>query len=71
MNLGWRVAPLDELLDRLPTGSPGRPAVVAVNGHSSSGKTTLAGRLAAARPEVSAALDDQPGQLIEPDDLPG
>jgi hypothetical protein len=58
VNLGWRVAPLDELLDRLPTGSPGRPVVVAVNGHSSSGKTTLAGRLAAARPDAAVLHTD-------------
>ena len=59
MNLGWRVAPLDELVDRLTTGArPGRPAVVAVNGHSSSGKTTLAGRLAAALPDAAVLHTD-------------
>ena len=58
MNLGWRVAPLAELVDRLAAVSPGRPAVVAVNGHSSSGKTTLAGRLAAALPGAAVLHTD-------------
>lgn len=45
--VAWRVAPLTELVDRA-AGVP--PRVVAVDGHSASGKTTLAGRLAAAVP---------------------
>ena len=35
-----------------------RPAIVAVNGHSSSGKTTLAGRLAAALPAAAVLHTD-------------
>ena len=59
MNLGWRVAALGELVDRVvAVGSPRRPVVVAVNGHSSSGKTTLAGRLAAALPDAAVLHTD-------------
>jgi hypothetical protein len=58
VNLGWRVAPLAELLDRLAAVSPDRPAVVAVNGHSSSGKTTLAGRLATELPDAAVLHTD-------------
>ena len=59
MNLGWRVAPLTELAD-LVRGrrDPGRLSVVAVNGHSSSGKTTLAGRLVAALPDAAVLHTD-------------
>jgi hypothetical protein len=58
VNLGWRVVPLAELVDRVAAGAPGRPVVVAVNGHSSSGKTTLAGRLAAALPDAAVLHTD-------------
>lgn len=46
MNFDWQVVPLDRLVEavRHRCGSA-RPAVVAVDGHSSSGKTTLAARL--------------------------
>lgn len=59
MNFGWRVAPFGELADRI-TGVPGagRPTVVAVNGHSSSGKTTLAGRLAEVLPDAAVLHTD-------------
>ncbi len=44
----WQVVSLDDLARLvIERCEPARPAVVAVNGHSSSGKTTLAGRLAA------------------------
>ena len=49
----WRVAPLSELVHRVraATGEPqGRPPIVAVDGRSSSGKTSLARRLAEAVP---------------------
>ena len=59
MNLGWRVAPFAELVDRVTVAGPdGRPAVVAVNGHGSSGKTTLAGRLAATLPDAAVLHTD-------------
>ena len=48
MNHDWRVAPLDDLVQAISVRATARPAVIAVNGHSSSGKTTLAWRLAAA-----------------------
>lgn len=48
MNLDWRVRPLDDLVQRIRVRATTSPAIVAVNGHSSSGKTTLARRLAAA-----------------------
>lgn len=50
---------LAELLDRVTAGAGAeRPTVVAVNGHSSSGKTTLAGRLAAALPDAAVLHTD-------------
>ncbi len=59
MNLGWRVVPFGELVDRVAAaGAAGRPAVVALNGHGSSGKTTLAGRLAAALPDAAVLHTD-------------
>jgi hypothetical protein len=50
---GWRVVPIGVLVDRVRrhVGAPvGRPAVLAVDGRSSGGKTTLADRLAAVVP---------------------
>jgi hypothetical protein len=50
---GWRVVPIGAFaaLVRRHVGAPaGRPPVLAVDGRSSGGKTTLAGRLAAAVP---------------------
>ena len=59
MNLGWRVAPFAELVDQVAAAGPaGRPAVVAVNGHGSSGKTTLAARLAATLPDAAVLHTD-------------
>lgn len=54
------MAPFGELVDRVAAAGPasGRPAVVAVNGHSSSGKTTLARRLAAALPDAAVLHTD-------------
>lgn len=59
MSLGWRVAPLAELTGRIAgvTGAR-RPTVVAVNGHSSSGKTTLAGRLVEVLPDAAVLHTD-------------
>ena len=59
MNLGWQVVPLAELAGRI-TGarSTRRPTVVAVNGHSSSGKTTLAGRLVEVLPDAAVLHTD-------------
>jgi hypothetical protein len=52
----WQVIGLEELARLVVERcGPARPAVVAVNGHSSSGKTTLAGRLGAGLP-ASAVL---------------
>ena len=58
MNLGWRVTPVGELVDRVAAAPAGRPSLVAVNGHSSSGKTTLARRLAAALPKAAVLHTD-------------
>jgi hypothetical protein len=49
----WRVVPIGEFAELIwrHVGTPvGRPGVLAVDGRSSGGKTTLAGRLAAAMP---------------------
>ena len=55
----WQVVALDELA-RLVVERCGitRPAIVAVNGHSSSGKTTLAGCLAARLPAAAVLHTD-------------
>lgn len=59
MNYEWRVAPITVLAglvaDRVRSASP---AVIAVDGHSSSGKTTLAGRLALALPHAAVLHTD-------------
>ena len=50
---GWRAVPIGAFADlvRRQVGAPaGRPPVLAVDGRSAGGKTTLAGRLAAAMP---------------------
>jgi len=59
VSLAWQVTRLEDLA-QLIIGRAGsaRPAVVAVNGHSSSGKTTLAGRLAAVVPEAAVLHTD-------------
>lgn len=56
----WRVAPLSELVGLLLADAPaGRAAIVAVDGRSAGGKTTLAGRLAAVIPgSVVVHTDD-------------
>jgi uridine kinase len=57
--LSWRVVGLDELARLVVERcGPTRPAIVAVNGHSSSGKTTLAGRLAARLPAAAVLQTD-------------
>ena len=48
MKHDWRVRPLDDLVHQIRLRATARPAIIAVNGHSASGKTTLAHRLAAA-----------------------
>jgi uridine kinase len=48
VNLDWQVRPLDDLVHQIRVRTTARPAMIAVNGHSSSGKTTLARRLTAA-----------------------
>ena len=59
MNFGWRVAPLAELAELVRGRSdPDRLGVVAVNGHSSSGKTTLAGRLVDVLPDAAVLHTD-------------
>ena len=59
MSLHWRVMPLADLAQRVRgRATPGRLSVVAVNGHSSSGKTTLAGRLVAALPDAAVLHTD-------------
>lgn len=56
----WRVAPLSELVAQLvPPSVAGRPRIVAVDGRSASGKTTLAARIAdAVRGAVVVHTDD-------------
>ncbi|HEV2931321.1 MAG TPA: hypothetical protein VGW74_21775, partial [Propionibacteriaceae bacterium] len=55
----WQVVELDELARLVVERcGPTRPAVVAVNGHSSSGKTTLAERLAATLPHAAVLHTD-------------
>jgi uridine kinase len=55
----WQVVGLDELARLVVERcGPTRPAIVAVNGHSSSGKTTLAGRLAARLPAAAVLHTD-------------
>lgn len=59
MNHGWRVSSLSDLVDTITErAGSGRPGVVALNGHSSSGKTTLAGRLAEALPNADVLHSD-------------
>ena len=48
MKLDWSVRPIDDLAQQIRSQETIKPAIIAVNGHSSSGKTTLARRLAAA-----------------------
>lgn len=59
MNHDWRVVPIavlaGQVVDRV---RPASPAVIAVDGHSSSGKTTFAGRLAASLPQAAALHTD-------------
>ena len=59
MRLDWRVVPLDALAEMIADrqGS-GSPLVVAVDGHSSSGKSTLGQRLAAVLPEAGLLHTD-------------
>jgi hypothetical protein len=55
----WRVVALADLASLVVERcGAARPAVVAVNGHSSSGKTTLAGRLAAELPAAAVLHTD-------------
>lgn len=59
MNFDWQVVPLDRLVTEVRARTaPARPAVVALNGHSSSGKTTLAGRLADVLPDAAVLHTD-------------
>ena len=60
MNLGWRVAPPRRSWPTAYAGAATRPGcrVVAVNGHSSSGKTTLAERLVDALPDAAVLHTD-------------
>lgn len=44
----WRSTTVEALVGELPTAEPGRTRIIAVDGHSASGKTTLAVRLNAA-----------------------
>ncbi len=57
----WRVLPLEELaaeLGDLARGGPHPVGLVAVDGHSASGKTTLARRLATALPRAAVLHSD-------------
>jgi len=55
----WQALGLDDLARRVADRcEPERPAVVAIDGHSSSGKSTLAGRLATELPAAAALHTD-------------
>lgn len=57
----WRVVPFADLVDRVvrAAGNPtGRPRIVAVDGRSAGGKSTLAARLAAAVPGAAVIHTD-------------
>ena len=55
----WSVVPVHELTDRVRRAvGTARPAVVAVDGHSSSGKSSLAPRLGAALPRAAVLHTD-------------
>jgi hypothetical protein len=59
VNFAWQVVELDQLVGLVVEGCrPARPALVAVNGHSSSGKTTLAERLAVRLPDAAVLHTD-------------
>ena len=57
MDFAWRVVPFEEVRQFVTT-RPGTPSIVAVDGRSASGKTTLAGRLAAAVPGAAVVHTD-------------
>ncbi len=57
----WRQTQLDELVDRLRTTAAAqrtRPLVVAIDGRSASGKTTLADRLSSRLPDTTVVRTD-------------
>ena len=54
----WRRVPLADFAAALPRPSGRRPTVVAVDGRSAGGKTTLATRLAAALPDAALVHTD-------------
>ncbi len=59
MNLAWRVVTLDDLARQVVEArGSARPAVVAVDGHSSSGKTSLAEGLASRLPDAAVLHTD-------------
>lgn len=58
MNFGWTVLGWADFLARLPPPAGSGPIVVAVTGHSSSGKTTLGDRLGASLPGVGVLHTD-------------
>ena len=60
MNFGWTVVPFTELVaEMVERAAPAdRPVLVAVDGHGSSGKSTLAARLADALPAADVLHTD-------------
>ena len=59
VNFGWQVVALDDLARQVVNGcGSARPAVVAVDGHSSSGKTSLAERLVSRLPAAAVLHTD-------------
>lgn len=55
----WSVVPISDLGEQIRRATGGaQPAVVAVNGHSSSGKSTLAPQLAAVLPDAAVLHTD-------------
>ena len=58
MNFGWAVLGWQDFLARLPRPAPTGPVVVAITGHSSSGKTTLSGRLGSSLPGAGVLHTD-------------
>jgi uridine kinase len=59
MNLSWHVESLNDLALRVLELTGGaRPAIIGVDGHSSSGKTSFAGRIATALPDSDVLHTD-------------
>jgi hypothetical protein len=54
----WRAEPLSVVIEALTGPGPGRPVVLAIDGRSNAGKTTLAGRICRAVPGSAVVHTD-------------